>query len=219
MRIFICGGKSEADFVISAFDKKDNHLVVMSEDYDTGKMLSERHGIDVLISDPLKIYSFESAGIENFDLVVSLLERDVDNFVVCRLCKDVFHVHKAICTVNNPSKVVSFRMMGIDSPISASYLLADQIEGESNVDSLVKSLSLENKKVVITEIKIQANFACVNQSLKNLDLPKEGNICCIFRDPQVLIPRGDTVIKSGDTLIVASALLEQAKVIAFLRRE
>lgn len=219
MRILICGGKEEADFVISAFDGKENHLVVINEDYETAKILSERHGIDVLVSDPLKIYTLADAGVSHFDLVISLLERDVDNFVVCRLSKEVFQIQKAICTVNNPGKVSAFRLMGIDSPISASYLLADKIQGESDVSSLVNSLSLENKKVVITEIKIKTNFACVNQSLKNLALPIEGNICCIFRDPEVVIPRGDTMIKAGDTLIVASALSSQKKVVDFLRRE
>jgi len=218
MRILICGGKSEADFVISSFLNRANRLVVINNDPETAKLLSERHGIDIQISDPTKTYSLENAHIEGFDLVISLLEKDVDNFVVCRLCKEIYHVRKAICTVNNPAKVTAFRMMGIDSPISASYLLAERIQGESDVDSLINTLSLENKKIVITEIKIKSGFSCLGKSLKDLAMPKEGNICCIFRDPEVIIPRGETVIRDGDTLVVASSPFSQKKIVDFLRR-
>jgi trk system potassium uptake protein len=218
MRILICGGESEADFVISSFLNHTNRLVVINNDSDIAKYLSEKHGIDVQVSDPTKTYTFEEAHIEGFDLVISLLKKDVDNFVVCRLCKEIYHIRKAICTVNNPSKVAAFRMMGVDSPISASYLLAERIQGESDVDSLINTLSLENKKIVITEIKIKSGFSSLGKTLKDLAMPKEGNVCCIFRDPDVIIPRGDTAIKEGDTLVVASSPLAQQKIIDFLRR-
>jgi trk system potassium uptake protein TrkA len=217
MKILICGGKSEANFVISSFLSRENRLVVINEDPETAKFLSEQHGIDVQVSDPTKAYSFDEAGIEGFDLVISLLAKDVDNFVVCRLCKEAYHVKKAICTVNNPTKVAAFKMMGIDSPLSASYLLAERIQGESDVDSLINTLSLENKKIIITEIKMKKGFSCLNKTLRDLSMPKEGSVCCIFRNPDVIIPRGETIIREGDTLVLVSPASAQKRIIDFLR--
>ena len=54
-------------------------------------------------------------------------------------------------------------------------------------------------------------------SLKNLGLPKTGNITCIFRDPTVIIPRGDTRIQAEDTLIIASAPENQAELVKFIK--
>ena len=51
-----------------------------------------------------------------------------------------------------------------------------------------------------------------------LQLPKYANITCIFRNPNVIIPRGDTVIKDNDKLVIASAPNDQKKVIRFIKK-
>lgn len=218
MKILICGGNNEADFVIRAFNKGNNKLVVMNDDREIASLLSERNDIDVIRTDPSKIYSFEDADIVNFDLVIALMEKDADNFVCCKIAKEKFGIKKAICTVTNPNNVEIFQALGVDTPISASYLLTQRIEGESDIESITKTLSLENNKIVITEIKIKKDFQCCNQSLLELQLPKYANITCIFRDPHVIIPHGDTVIKQGDTLVIASAPADQRKLIRFIKR-
>lgn len=217
MNILICGGKSEADYVLSAFKKGKNKIVIMNDDEKTVEALSEHYSLDILKVDPTKIYSFEEADVNNFDLVISLMEKDADNFVVCQIAKQLFNIKKAICTVNNPNNVSIFQRLGVDSPISSSYLLTQQIKGESDVESIFKTLSLENEKIVITEIKILAEFPCCGQNLIELKLPRTGNITCIFRDPEVIIPRGDTILHEGDTIVIASAPEHQEALIDFIK--
>jgi trk system potassium uptake protein len=217
MNILVCGGKAEADYVLSAFRSHNNRIVVMNADNDTAELLSEHYSIDVFKIDPTKIYSFEVADVTNFDLVVSLMERDADNFVVCKIAKELFHIKKAICTVNNPNNVAIFQRLGIDSPISASYLLTERIRGESDVESIFRTLSLEDEKIVITEVKVMETFPCVNQTLARLRLPNTGNITCIFRDPDVIIPRGNTIIQEGDTIVIASAQESQQELVDYLK--
>ncbi len=217
MNILVCGGKAEADYVLSAFRKHGNRIVVLNEDDDTADLLSEHYSLDIFKVDPTKIYSYEIADVTNFDLVVALMEKDADNFVVCKIAKELFHIKKAICTVTNPNNVAIFQRLGIDSPISASYLLTERIRGESDVESIFRTLSLEDEKIVITEVKILETFPCVNQTLAQLQLPNSGNITCIFRDPDVIIPRGNTVIEAGDTMVIASAMESQQELIDYLK--
>ena len=217
MKIVICGGGSEADYVLSAFAKTGNKIVVRNDDKKIADRISEHWGIPVLVSDPTKIYSFETADVTGFDLVISLRQTDADNFVCCKIAKDLLGIKKAICTVHNSHHVRLFVQMGIDSPISSTYLLTERIKGESDIESVFRTSSLENDKLVITEIRIKPSFWCVGRSLKNLGLPKTGNITCIFRDPSVIIPRGDTRIQSGDTLIIASAPENQADLVKFIK--
>lgn len=217
MNILLCGGKSEADYVLSAFRKHGNRIVIINEDHDTADLLSEHYGLYVINSDPTKIYSFEIADVTNFDLVVSLMEKDADNFVVCKIAKELFHIKKAICTVSNPNNVSIFQRLGIDSPISASYLLAERIRGESDVESIFRTLSLEDEKIVITEVKILESFPCVGQTLAELRLPNTGTIACIFRDPDVIIPRGNTTIQVGDTIVIASGQEAQEDLVDYFK--
>ena len=112
-----------------------------------------------------------------------------------------------------------FQKLGIDVAISDSYLLTQKIKGESDIESIFKTSSLENDKIVITEIKIKEDFWCIGKSLKDLGLPKTGNITCIFRDPEVIIPRGDAIIRLGDMVVIASAPEHQEELVKFMKGE
>ena len=220
MKVLICGGNQEADFVIRSFLKnKRNKIVVINNDAEIAKELSDHYGIEVLDTDPTKLYSFEIADIYDFDLVIALMEKDADNFVCCHIAKDKFNIKKAICAVPNPNNVEVFEELGIDTAISASYLLTQRIEGETDIENITKTFSLQNDKIVITEITVLPNFECCNRSLMDLQLPKCGNITCIFRDPKVIIPRGDTIIRNGDNLVIASSPDDQKKLIKFIKKE
>lgn len=218
MNILVCGGKQQADYILSAFtNQKGNKIVVMNNDSLTADRISEHYGISVIQTDPTKKYSFEIANVTNFDLVISLQQADEDNFVTCKMAKDLFHIKKAITTVNNPNNVEIFMHLGIDVAFSASYLLTQKIKGESDIESIFKTSSLEDDKLVITEIKILDTFWCVGKALKDLQLPKTGNITCIFRDPEVVIPRGETTIHEGDMLVIASAPEHVTSLVDFIK--
>jgi len=219
MKIVICGGNKEADFVIRAFKKAGHTITVINGNEAIARQLSENNGIDVILSDPTKVYSYKDADVYDYDLIVSLLENDEDNFVVCKIAKQLFNVKKAICTVQNPDNVDVFKKLGVDSPISASYLLTEKIKGESDVESLIKTLSLENEKIMITEILIKDTFALVGKCLKEVKFPHECNVCCIYRDSTMIIPRGDTKIASGDTVVIASTPSDQEEIVSYMKRE
>ena len=220
MNIVVCGGRQQADYLLSVFaNKRGNRIVVINDDEKIADTISEHYVLDVIKTDPTKKYSFEIADVNNFDLVISLQSSDADNFVTCKMAKQFFHIKKAICTVSNPNNVDIFMKLGIDVAISDSYLLTQKIKGESDIESIFKTSSLEGEKIVITEIKIKEGLWCIGKDLKSLELPKTGNITCIFRDPEVIIPRGDTIIEENDTLVIASAPKNQEELIEFIKGE
>ncbi|MBE0700741.1 MAG: TrkA family potassium uptake protein, partial [Acholeplasmataceae bacterium] len=54
--------------------------------------------------------------------------------------------------------------------------------------------------------------------IMDIPFPKNINISCIFRDPHVIIPKGSTIIKPGDKLIIISTPLEQEEVIEYIQK-
>ena len=44
----------------------------------------------------------------------------------------------------------------------------------------------------------------VGKPLKTLALPRESVIATIRRDPQIIIPHGDTVLQPGDVIVVVA---------------
>ena len=149
MNIVVCGGRQQADYLLSVFaNKRGNRIVVINDDEKIADTISEHYGLDVIKTDPTKKYSFEIADVNNFDLVISLQSSDADNFVTCKMAKQFFHIKKAICTVSNPNNVDIFMKLGIDVAISDSYLLTQKIKGESDIESIFKTSSLEGEKFV-----------------------------------------------------------------------
>ena len=219
MKIAITGGHSEAEFIISMFKKEKNELVVINDDVDFAKKISENNDISVYWGNPTKPHILENAGVMNSDILISLCDVDTDNYVICQLGKQMFGVKKCICIVKNPKNVDIFKRLGIESVISSTYLLYQTIKGESEVESLVKTLSIENEKIAISEIVIREGCKVCMKALKDLSLPFNANISCIFREPEVIIPDGATKIKAKDKLVVVGKKEDLKVVVDYVKEK
>ena len=83
--------------------------------------------------------------------------------------------------VQNPKNVSIFKSLGIDSAISSTYLLGEQIRNISSVENLINTLSLEDSKILIVEIRITKESRVVGKTLKDINISDLGSISCITR--------------------------------------
>ena len=219
MKIVICDGHNEADYIIKMFKKKENTLIVINNDKNYASYLSKTHRIPVIYGDSYKKNILEEANIYNADVLIALNEtNDANQFVICTLAKSLFNVKKVICTVKNPNNVDLFKELGVDSPISSSYLLGNSVRAESSVESLIKSMTLDDNKISMVEVTVSENFAICNRKIMEINFPKFANISCIYRKPNVIIPNGQTIILPKDKLLIVSAPIDQKKVIEYVSR-
>ena len=63
---------------------------------------------------------------------------------------------------------------------------------------------LMDGKIEFIEFKVDEKDQNLNIPLKNLKMKRNILIGCIIRDMRTIIPRGDDVIRTGDTVLVAS---------------
>ncbi len=219
MKVVVVGGNHEADFIIKMLkENKKNQIVVINEDSVIANYLSEENNIPVFIGDPTKAYTFEELEIADFDILIALSSVDSDNYVICQIAKNIFNIKKCICTVKNPKNVDVFKKLGIDSAISSTYLLSQTVKNETTLDDIFKTLSLEDEKITITEIKIKAEFSIIGKTLKELELPKNTTISCVYRNPHVIIPNGQTMILENDKLLIISDPQTQKAVLKYVQR-
>lgn len=128
MKIVIVGGSSEVDYLIASFLNKNHHLVVINEDRKYCDYLSSEHNIPVTCGDPCRQFVLEEAQIYGYDMLIALKNDDADNFAICQYAKKLYNIKKSICTVSNPKNVDVFKKLGIDTVISATYIVANMIE-------------------------------------------------------------------------------------------
>jgi trk system potassium uptake protein TrkA len=219
MKIIIANGTHEADFITKKFKNEHQELIVINSNKEFGEYISSSNHIPVFYGDPTKAYTLSDAHVYGADVLIALSENDIDNYVTCITAKKLFKVKRVVSVVRNPKRVDLFKSLGIDSAISSTYLLGESIKNESILESLVRTLTIENEKIIITEIMVEHHFEIVDQKIKNISFPKNINIGCIFRDPEVIIPNGETVIFEGDKLVILSTPEDQESIVEFIQKK
>ena len=95
MKIVIADGMHEADYIIGFFNNKDNDLVIINEDPEACKYLSDKNDLPVMLGRCTRENELIAAGAENCDIFVPLAISDND-MVKCR--KTTFGID-ALCRV------------------------------------------------------------------------------------------------------------------------
>lgn len=217
MKIVIAGGNHEADYIIGMYKNGNNELIVINGNYETCRYLSEKNGIQVINADPSKPNQLKDADCENADLLIALSDDDINNYVVCKTAKKLLNIKKCIAIVSNPKKVSTFKKLGVDSVISSTYLLAEQIKNESSIEDLIKTLTLEDNKIVIFEVTISENNRVCDKKLSELNMSSYASISCVYRAEKAIIPNGDTVLMPGDKVLTVTTKEYEDKAIAVFK--
>lgn len=219
MKIVIVNGTHEADFIIKKFKQEKHDLTVINSDREFGTYISAANRIPVLYGDPTKAYVLEDASAYNADVFIALSTNDIDNYVACITAKQLFNAKRVVCVVRNPKRVDVFKKLGIDSVISSTYLLGESIKNESIIEDFIRTMTMENEKILITEMIVDENSVIANQKVRDAKIPDFINIGCIYRDPEVVIVNGDTTIYPHDRLVIISTPQRQKQAIDFIQRK
>ena len=213
MRIIIVGGRTKADFLIRSLLAKKHTLVVINDNQQYCTYLAQTHGIPVVYGDPCKRYVLDEAEIDHFDLLIALGPVDADNLAICQTAKRIYHISKVVSVVSNPKNVEVFRKLGVNSAISATYMIANYIEQTSTVESIVNTLAVEQGQIILTELLIDRESPVCNQRIRDIPFAKDMIVGCIVRGVSMIIPNGDTEMHANDKLIILSPPERQDDVI------
>jgi len=214
MKIAIAGGDSKADFIIKMLRSDRHKVVAINEEKSYCEYLATVHNIPIIHGDPCKKHILDNADIKDFDVMIALKNSDADNLEICQMAKKIYNIKKTVCVVSNPHNVEIFKSLGVSSPISGTYVIANLIEQASTLDVFMKSLELEEDKVVITELIVEPHFPVANKKIMDSGLPKNVIIGSIIREGKMIIPDGSTEILSEDKLIIISSKEDQLKAVS-----
>ena len=219
MKIVIAGGNQQAEFIISMFKGKENELIVINPSQEVADTLVKRTRVKVYKGLPWRKYVLEETNAYGADVFIALCESDTDNYGACMMAKKVFSVKKTICLVTNPKNVDLYKKLGVDSVISSTYLLAQSIRGESSVESLIKTLSLDNDRVNVVEAVVLSSYEICGKPIKDIHFPRYASIAAIYRNYQIIIPSGLIVLEPKDTLLMVTAPENIKRLLAYVQTE
>ena len=203
-KILLIGGRSKAKSLAASLTDQGYQVIIINDTREDCMNLAEIKGLHVYCGDGTKPYVLDEAGAEECGIAIALMSQDEDNLVACQLCKKQFHVKKTVSLVSDPKKTDFFRQMGVDSVVCAISAVTSIIQQQAFIDEMINIIPVGLGRVQIVEVHIPDNAPSAGKKLWEIQLPEEVIVGCILRGDQTLIPRGDTRIHEGDTLVVIS---------------
>ena len=108
-----------------------------------------------------------------------------------------------------------FEKVGVDVAISPKEAAVNEIKNriiESHAGILA---TVERGLAEILELKVREDFP--DTALMNLNLPLRAVVAIIERGGKIIIPKGQTLIRSGDNLLIFIKSQDVAKIKDFFR--
>ena len=175
------------------------------------KISADIPGAAVMCDDALTYFdSMSVADISNTDAFIALTENDEYN-LIASLYAESQKINKVVSRINAKSRLKVLPAESKVCTISREDVAADRILGYSRSllnaednDAVESLYRLMDGKIEFIEFKIDSNDKNLNIPLKNLRLKRNILLGCIIRDGRTIIPRGDDMLKPGDSALIAT---------------
>ena len=206
----IIGGGTIAHYLTKDLLKVGYRVRIIERDAARCEYLTEMlPGADIINGDGSDEGLLLEEGLTYADSVVSLTGLDEENIFLSLFAKKHSSA-KLIAKVNKIAFNDVVDSLDIDSVIYPKYLTADYIvqyvrARQNSIGSNVETLyQLFDGRAEALEFSIREASEVTNVPLMDLNLKPNLLICAINRHGKILTPRGQNMIKVGDTVIVVT---------------
>jgi len=158
----------------------------------------------------------EEAGIQRADVLAAVTGDDEDNLIICQLAKEKFNLQRTVGRVNNPDNEHTFSELGIDVPVDSTKIIAKIIEEEVSFSDFVNLMSFKRGKLAIVRVDLPEDSPVINKEVKDITLPQDAVLVSILRGEEVILPKGNTVLKSGDDIIALTLIGNEPQLLNLL---
>ncbi len=203
MRIVIAGA-GEVGYNLAASLAGRHEIILIEKDEDK---LKEASNLDVyaIKGNAANPKILKAAEVEKADLFLGVTGNDEVNLVAGIVAKKL-GANKVVVRVENPEYVeepiVKNHPLGYDVVICPQLALAQEIVKLVGMRGALEVHSLSNGKVEMVEVLVKEDSIVNNREIRSLNLPPNVVIATIYRDGEIIIPSGDTVLKSGDRVAI-----------------
>jgi trk system potassium uptake protein TrkA len=216
MFIIIVGG-GKVGYSLAKRLSKDKHTISLVEkDKDTCTQIAKELDIVVIHGDGCDPKFLEDAGISRAEVLAAVTGEDEDNLIICQLAKEKFNVSRTVARVNDPKNTHTFSELGIDVPVDSTTIIAKIIEEEASFADFVNLLSFKRGKLAIVRVDLPEDSPVINKTLHELILPPSSVLVSIIRGEEVIVPRGDTQLLTGDDIIALTLVENEQQLLNYL---
>ncbi len=216
MYILIVGAGKIGYFLAKRLYQSKHTISIVDKERSICEEIAKDLEVLVVNGDACDPKILEEAGIERADVLAAVTGDDEDNLIICQLAKEKFGLQRTVGRVNNPDNEHVFSELGIDVPVDSTKIIAKIIEEEVSFSDFVNLMSFKRGKLAIVRVDLPKDAPVINKQLKDIALPKDAVLVSILRGEEVILPRGDTVLKPGDDVIALTLIGNEPQLLNLL---
>jgi trk system potassium uptake protein TrkA len=206
MFVIIVGGGKVGTYLSRALLAQDHEVIVIEKNPKKAQLMANLLETDVtMVGDGCDPLVMEQAGLKRADIVVADTGDDEDNLVVCLIAKKHSHA-RCIARVNNPKNKLVFESIDRETPItliSSTEVILDAINQHVGSQDYSIITKLKDGDLELVKLKIPLDSPAAGKRIVDLGLPRSSIVVAVDRKGEdLLIPNGDTTVRTGDAVIL-----------------
>ena len=205
-RVIIIGAGQTGQALARKMDRARISTKIIEKDEAICAQLSA--GLDhviVINGDGTSKELMEEENIGSADFLVAITGDEESNILISLLAKEM-GAQQAITRVSKLSYLPLMSAIGIQSVVSPRLAAVRAILHYIRPGKILSVAPLKGEHAEAIEAEALETSDIVNKPLHKVKIPKGVIIGAIFRKDEIIIPRGDTVIRPGDRLIIFALL-------------
>lgn len=203
MKVVIVGGGMTLYYLCRRFAERGYDVVVVNRDHEECVRLARQLRATVVHGDGSDPRILEDAGTMGADVVLAITPNDADNLVICQLAGLRFGVPRVLALANDPDNAEVFDRLGVTG-FSTTDIVGNLIEQRAAVEQITNLLPVGEGRVNVTEVVLEAGTSVEGKPLRELGLLPDGLVAVVLRGEEALIPHGDTVLRTGDRVVLVT---------------
>jgi trk system potassium uptake protein TrkA len=205
-RVVIIGAGQTGEALAREMDRaKVNTKIIEKDKAICGRLSASLNHVIVINGDGTDKDLLEEENIAGADFVVAITGDEESNILISLLAKEL-GTPKAITRVSKLSYLPLMSAIGIQLVVSPRLSAVRAILQYIRPGKILSVAPLKGEHAEAIEAEALDTSDIVNKPLHKVKIPKGVIIGAIFRKDEIIIPRGNTVIKPGDRLIIFALL-------------
>lgn len=201
-RVIIVGGGAMGLLLAELIEKKNITTRVIEKSKERCEILASRLDKAIILhGDGTSQDLLRQENIEGTDFFIAVTNDEEANILGALLAKQL-GAKKVISLIGRMDYIPLVSAAGIDGVINPRGAAIGRILHFFRKGKIISATPLRDEKIEAFEFIALETSDIINRSFKNMKLPKGAIVGAIVRDAEVIIPDGDSMILSGDHVII-----------------
>ena len=203
-RLIIVGGGNIGLMIARQIETANPTVNLKLIEYDKARaefVADQLDGTIVLNGYALDTDILEEANVSSAETIIAVTDNDEVNVLASVLAKR-HGCLRAVTLINASTFGPLISPLGIDASVSPREITVSSILQHVRRGRIRSVYSLRGGEAEVIEAEAMATSPLVGIALKDAKLPKGALVGALVRDGEVIIPRGNTVIKEHDRVVI-----------------